>query len=211
MLSPEQIKEQLDKKWRELEAQNMLVSPGQKQQELKEAIASLAPSSPVVETEENKSNYILKPLGSRNNDWEKICEDYLKKYPNSQVKNNTLVFASRQEAMAFFTRQATSIPPREFLLSETDQNGKPTGHNVFSCGNGTLYQGTYNEIHQQLKNEKSNDPRVLEGINTISRLLDPTSSLKSRLNQNKAENPISSPQSRTPNPLNTRPKNPFDL
>ncbi|MBL7479020.1 hypothetical protein [Legionella bononiensis] len=137
---------------------------------------------------EEMTRFNLQPTGVEADDWKKIVEDFKKKYPNVPIENNVLVFPTKDDAIAFFTTQATQEPPRKFLASELDSNGKPTGFYAFSCGNGTLYQGTLNEIEEQLKSEQENnpdDPNLKQGLATISRLLNPAKGYRETLIQAK--------------------------
>ena len=101
-------------------------------------------------------------LSGDDKDWQKILSAFKEKYPETPVENNTLSFPTKDDAINFFTAQATATPPAKFLCKEIDADGKPTGFNVFSCGNSKLYQGSLQEIHEQLTADQKatpDDPR----------------------------------------------------
>lgn len=154
----------------------------------KAALAADDEPSPKPQPEEIKPRFNLVPTGGESEDWKKILQDFKKKYPDAVIENNVLVFPTKEDAIAFFTAQANQEPPRKFLVAEMDSNGKRTGFHVFSCGNGTLYQGNLNEIKEQLKQDLQNnpeDPNLKEGLATIARLLNPSKGFKESLIQAK--------------------------
>ncbi|WP_298626984.1 hypothetical protein [uncultured Legionella sp.] len=141
----------------------------------------------------------FQPTGVEPDDWKKIIKDYNQQYPETPVENNVLRFPSQEDAISFFASQAALEPPRKFLARELGPDGKLTGFNVFSCGDGKLYQGTLEEIQEQLKEaelENKDDPAIKEGLQTIAKLLNPAQSYKESLLK-----------TREPDPLSIKPKN----
>jgi hypothetical protein len=111
----------------------------------------------------------LKPTS----DWEKIVEDYNKEeYKQEPDKNGALIFPNAEAAEKFFTEQASL--KREFLTTLVDENGKPVGDfHHFSCGDGQLYSGSLEEIHNKLTTalETANEPdqaKIKDGIQQIA-------------------------------------------
>ena len=187
----------------------------QEEERLKAAalVASLDVSSP--KSKKDESRFSLKPSEIDNEDWKKLLADYKKKYPDRLVRNNVLTFATKEDAVNFLTSQATSEPPRKFLATEIDQNGKPTGMNMFSCGNKKLYQGSLNDIQDQLKAELKQSPgdiNVKQGLDHITRLIGSAHGYREALQQVKGQPLTPTEEQRTesspPNPFSTRPKSP---
>lgn len=161
----------------------------------------------------NKPHLSLKPSGADNEDWKKTLVDYKKLYPDKPVQNDTLSFETKEDAINFFTAQATGEPPRKFLASGGDQEGKLNGFNVFSCGNKKLYQGSLQDIQNQLKadlNQKPEDLNIKQGLDKITRLINPNSVSQAVLHQAKAHTGVEEQQieSTLPNPFCTRPQSP---
>ncbi|HHF7348798.1 TPA: hypothetical protein ACPSKE_001984 [Legionella feeleii] len=109
-------------------------------------------------------------------DWEKIVEDFKKKYnkePEGPAKN-ILSFPSEKDAMAFFESQATEKqPPREFLMQKLE-NGKPVDDHVFSCGSGQLFRGGLKDIQTQVAKalEAEKDPQKRAKLESGKELID---------------------------------------
>lgn len=123
-----------------------------------------------------------KPTPKANDDWKKIVADYVKKYPKGEVKDNTLSFATREEAVDFFQEQATK--KRTFLAYEMDEHGKKTGFCVLSTGNGQLYKGTAAEIQAQL-NQGPQDEHSALGNEMLKSMLNPTPNYREALRNNR--------------------------
>ncbi|KTD51177.1 hypothetical protein [Legionella quateirensis] len=184
----DEIKKNLQAERLKQEALGREIEQMRLEEEKRKTAALLDEQLPKSQPVEEVTRFNLQPTGIESDDWKKIVEDFKKKYPNSPVENNVLIFPTKDDAIVFFTAQASQEPPRKFLASELDQNGKPTGFNVFSCGDGTLYQGTLNEIEEQLKTElKDNpdDPNLKQGLATITRLLNPAKGFRETLMQAK--------------------------
>ncbi|CAM2980899.1 hypothetical protein [Legionella worsleiensis] len=129
-------------------------------------------------------SFQVQPPAGEGEDWQKIIEDFKKLYPYSPIKNNILTFPTQKDAINFFTAQARQEPPRKFLAIQIGSDGKPTGYTLFSCGNGTLYQGSLAEIESQLKAELKNQPddhNLQEGLATIMRASNTAQSYKESL------------------------------
>ena len=138
----------------------------------------------------NESHVHFKSSETSSDDWSKICSDYIKQYPDKPIKDNALSFPTKDDAIAFFTTQALSEPPREFLCAEIDQSGTKTGFNVFSCGNKKLYQGSLSDIHNQLKADLAQNPddaKTKQGLETITRFINPTLGFRTSLQEAKAQ------------------------
>lgn len=140
-------------------------------------------------------------------DWEKVVEDYQKKYPDTPVTNNALKFPVKEDGIQFFTAQATSTPPRKFFVRQVDQDGKPTGDNIGSCGDGKLYRGTLQEIQADLQSSlkaNPNDANIQDGLDFITRTI--AQDLKARLHDAKEEAPKASlEENNDPNLLSIKP------
>lgn len=105
-------------------------------------------------------------VGATGSDWEKILADYKKAYPKAKLDGDTLQFESRDDAVAFFTKQATATPPRTFFMREM-VDGKETGFHLYSCGNGKMYQGTIDEIQKQLEAEPKTDLKAQTALESF--------------------------------------------
>ncbi|RUR18883.1 hypothetical protein ELY21_06575 [Legionella sp. km535] len=184
----DKIKKNLQEERLKQEALSREIEQLRLEEEQRKAALEIDEPSPKAQPEEIKPRFNLVPTGGESEDWKKILQDFKKKYPDAVIKNNALVFPTKEDAIAFFTAQATQEPPRKFLVAEMDSNGKPTGFHVFSCGNGTLYQGNLNKIKEQLKQDLQNnpeDPNLKEGLATIARFLNPSKGFKESLIQAK--------------------------
>lgn len=210
----EQIKKKLQEDRQRQEALGREIEQVRLEEEKRKAAALLDDSSPKPQPSEELTRYNIQAAGVESEDWKKIIEAYKKKYPENPIENNTLIFPTKQDVIDFFTKQASAEPPRKFLACEVNQNGKPTGFNVFSCGDGNLYKGTLNEIQDQLKaaqKENPEDPNLKQGLATIARFLNPAQGYRETLLQTKEpENtaPTEEHQSEStlPNPVSTKPK-----
>ncbi|MCL5272186.1 MAG: hypothetical protein M1486_02515 [Gammaproteobacteria bacterium] len=181
-------------------------------EERRKAAALLDDETPKNKPADEVSPVSFQSGGVESDDWKKITEDFKKQYPDTLIKNNCLMFPSQDEALAFFANQASAEPPRKFLARELGPDGNPTGFHAFSCGDGTLYKGTLEEIQEQLKAaqlEHSDDPNIKEGLLTIAKYLNPAQGYRDSLQQAKAPEITSNePQAGQglPNPLSTVPK-----
>jgi hypothetical protein len=188
----EQIKKNISK-----ERQNKEMEQFHKEEQIKAAVLTASLDAPLLEeppsmAKEDRSHFNLKPVLTDDDAWKKILADYKKLYPGKSVENNMLSFETENDAIKFFTAQATNEPPGKFLVSEVDQNGKQTGMNLFSCGNSKLYKGSLKDIHRQLQDDlKQNpdDPNIKQGLNDITRLINPTSEYRTVLQQAKDSEP----------------------
>jgi hypothetical protein len=217
----EQLKKLQEEEKRRDEAFKLALEQERKEKALKEAALATAEKE---QRQVGKESYFTPSPGKNKSDWEKILEDYKKKYPDQSVKDNVLTFTSLDEATKFFKDQATANPPRKFFMEEIDENGKPTGLNFFSCGNGKMYQGTLNEIQDQLKaDQRANpdDPNIQEGLGDIARALNPARDFRAALKETKgveekkeqaqAQAPEPAPEAdegtehTAPNPYSTKP------
>ncbi|MGQ3892647.1 hypothetical protein [Legionella sp. CNM-4043-24] len=178
-----------------------------------------SPSSPAsldlvgTEDEENTQDTQLQSIRIKaadsawSSDWELMVEDYKKLY-GEPAENNCLVFPTREAAISFLKEQATATPPRKFLAIELGPDGKPTGDNFFSCGNGTLYQGSLQQIQQQVQadlNKNPEDGNLKTGLDKITAELakrNPTSRFKDRLHGEK--NKDAAPDSDLSNDLDSQ-------
>ncbi|KTD59007.1 hypothetical protein [Legionella shakespearei] len=199
--------EQLKKLQEEEKRRDEAFALAREQEERKDKERKDAALAAEEEQQIGQETYFTPSPNTNKSDWEKIIEDYKKKYPDEPVKDNVLVFPTREDAINFFQQQASANPPRKFLGTEIDASGKPTGFNVFSCGDGKLYQGSLNEIQDQLKEAqkaKPDDPNIKEGLAIIARALNPAQDFRAALKETKdADEPQ---QSTAPNPLSTKPR-----
>lgn len=210
----ERLKKKLQEDRQKQEALGREIEQVRLEEEKRKAAALLDESSPKSQPSEELTRYNIQSSGVESEDWKKIIEDYKKKYPENPIEKNTLTFPTKKDAIDFFTAQATTEPPRKFLASEIDQNGKPTGFNLFSCGDGKLYKGTFNEIQDQLKaaqKENPDDPNLKQGLATIARFVNPAQGFRETLLQTKEPEKTASTEehqsgSSLANPLSTKPK-----
>ncbi|STX28211.1 Uncharacterised protein [Legionella beliardensis] len=119
---------------------------------------------------------------SDNKHWAEIVEAFTKQHGKDKVEpDGTLVFNSRDEAKDFFKQQAEGQPPKEFLVCEVDQNRKPSGYYVFSCGSGKMYEGANladikKQVEEDLeksandKNQPAND-KLQQGLARLNTIL----------------------------------------
>lgn len=206
-------KELLKKKMEEAKLNNELEQLAIEEQRLKEANLTDSIENPLEPEDEINYIYNLSPTLNKKDDWKEIVADYKKAYPDRPCENKRLAFNTREEAMDFFTAQATKQPPRRFLAQEHIHN-EPTGFHVFSCGNNKLYQGSLQDIQSQLKTDLIKQPDDLntkQGLELITKHLNPASEFKSALNEAKASTKLDeTPTTSLPNPLSTKPKSPFE-
>lgn len=167
---------------------------------------------------------LLEPLAEdKKKEWKKdaddLVNDYKKQFPDREIDaKGTLVFHSEEEMTKFFTDQAEQ--KRKFLCAEVDANGKLTGRYQFSCGDGTLYSGTLEQIKEKIQENKTSayPQQTAAGLAMINNLLNPkpspvqaTQTAKDKLKGLKdtaaaADESLRkdspTPLSTTPNPLN---------
>lgn len=204
MSKAEQLRKHLEEERRKNEAFELAREQELKEKERKEALLAAGEEE---QQQVGQELYFTASPNMNQSDWEKIVADYKKKYPDQPIKeDNVLIFPTREDAINFFQQQAAATPPRKFLGTEIDESGKPTGFYVFSCGDGTLYQGSLNEIQDKLKEaqkENPDDPNIKEGLATIARALNPAQDFRAALKETKNGD---EPQSTAPNPLGTKPR-----
>jgi len=198
-LKPEQKKKEQQEK-----EEIRLAKEFREQKALKEALLT---------DQEKPHQYQLKPSPEHKEDLDEILKDYKKKYPNIPIdpKKPALQFDTREDAINFFTAQATSKPPRKFLAIEVDDQGKPTGFYCYSCGDGTLYQGSLKDIKNALQ-EAPVSEQTKNGLDFIkSYMSNPTQNFRANMQNQKNEESAKKdePESSlpgSPSPLNTQPK-----
>lgn len=204
----DKVKQKLQEERDKVDALNQEIARYNLEEERKKnASKSNEGSSPEPSQNPDEAQFKVKPSPIAEEDWKKILQDYMEQYPEHPVQNDTLKFPSRDDAINFFTAQATNTPPRKFFLSEHSRvDGKPTGFHVFSCGDGVLYKGTINEIQTDLKaalKANPNDPNLKEGLETINKFANPAQDFKGRLQSTKEE--VTSASNEENNPLETKP------
>ena len=155
-------------------------------------------SSPFTMNVENNSTI--------DSDWEKVVEDYKRKYPERQLENNRLPFLSKEEATSFFEEQAAIQPPRKFMGRGFDSAGQPMDYFVLCPGNNKLYEGCANEIYNQLTAELKDNPedqKIKDGLNKIKPFVNPSQRMRQEIQRCRPEEP--EPVSSTPTPMRTTP------
>lgn len=216
----EQVKKKLEEERRNKESFEQEAEQQRQEEKRRAALLEASQSDESVQIEEDDKQIFVAPSPSTNkSDWAKMVEDYKKKYPDKEVKDNTLIFPTRDDALKFFEQQATANPPRKFLGTELNgASGQPTGFHVFSCGDGVLYQGTLNEIQDKLKEAqkaKPDDPNIKEGLDTIARALNPAQDFRAAMKETRAsaeqqtsgtEEELEERRKSSPNPLSTTPR-----
>ncbi len=186
----EKIRKQLMDERQKQDAQAREIEAARLEEEKRKAAALLEDEELKDKPLEEITPVNFQATETESGDWVKIIEDYKAKYPESPIVNNVLVFPTKDDAISFFAEQAAMEPPRKFLVKEVGPDGKPTGFNVFSCGDGKLYKGTYEEIQEQLKAaqlENPDDPNIKQGLATIAQFVspNPAQSFKETLLKNK--------------------------
>jgi hypothetical protein len=159
----------------------------------------------------------LQPLYPEDPVWKKIVENYKKEFPDAKIEEgNCLRFESTTSATNFFTTQAQEGSP---FLATWVVDGNIVDDHFFSCGDGTLYKGSFAEIAQQLEAalETATHPdiqgKISEGLARIKQAMpkeqNPAAEWKSKLQESKsatnaenteeAANTAPSPFKKTPN------------
>ena len=119
----------------------------------------------------------LRPIPQANKNWSAVLAAYKKDYSkqnNMGVDKMTgaLVFASHEDAVAFFEQQAKL--GQEFLAQKYPDTAGDRFY-VFSCGNKKLYQGTsLAEIKNQLDVDSKSNPgdlKIKAGLETLISIL----------------------------------------
>ena len=209
----EKIKKQLEEERRKQEAFGKELEQLSKEEELRKLSLQESEQSSKLRAQDDTTRMKFQP-SSNDKSWKKIIEDYKKKYPDVNIENNVLTFPTMDDAISFFKDQATCTPPRKFLASEIDGSGKLTGFHLFSCGDGNLYQGSLQEIHNQLEAaqlEKPEDKNINEGLNVIRSAMNPTHDFRSALlntrdSSKDMDDESEHEQSSDMTPLSTKPK-----
>lgn len=132
----------------------------------------------------------IRKLSINDDDWLKIVDQFKLKYGQEPEEDGSLVFPSQESAIEFFTDQASQ--KREFLAQQM-RDGKPTGFTVFSCGDGTLYQGTVEEIKSaiELANKANPQPLYTKALKALSEIpsVNQTNSMRDALGTIKSPEP----------------------
>ncbi len=104
----------------------------------------------------------LKPV-----EWETILSDYERLFKRKPEPDGTVIFDTQEEATTFFSQQASKS--REFLVTCLSPEKQELNAHYFSCGNGKLYKGSFEEIKQQLEIALANNEStpVRNGLKTI--------------------------------------------
>lgn len=106
--------------------------------------------------------------------WMRVVEAYEIYAKENDIKGsdkkNGLVFPSHDAAITFFEKQAV-VQNLPFCATKYE-NGKPAEpeFHVFSCGNYTLYQGTYASILKDLSEAAKTDPIAKAGLEKFKSL-----------------------------------------
>jgi hypothetical protein len=140
------------------------------------------------ETKPQPSSFTIpKPKPGDSDHWKLILADFIQQFGEEAQKGNTLVFPSKESAIAFFTAQAEQ--GREFLSQEVGHDGALTGFNLLSCGDGKLYKGTLQEIQNELLTAQTADPsneKIAKGLTMVQQMLsiqNQTSQYRNQLKQ----------------------------
>lgn len=189
------MKKQLERDRINLESDNK-----KKQQLLAEEEARLNASRKLASDEQLKPNSFRvnpKPSSNPSETWKKITEKYAEKYPQREIKEDTLSFETREEAISFFEEQAAD--KQIFMAMELDGNGKETGFYVLSCGNGQLYKGNLTDIQDQLKNSTQDEHTQL-GLDMLKPLMNPAQNYRSNIKNAKTDDQELASTAPKPNP-----------
>lgn len=103
-----------------------------------------------------------------------IYADYKELIKRKPDNHGRLLFINQAEAVSFFEKLVMERG-REFLASVIAADNTPTGFHMFSCGDGKLYRGTFQEIHDELSKAFESNPKhptLEEGLNFIKSKLD---------------------------------------
>lgn len=120
-----------------------------KKAELEAASAIAAQRGASPEAELNVK--LTTPTHKAADNTDRVLEAYNKQYPPKEGEEpkaigDLLVFPSIDALYNFFTALAQSNPPCQFLAINV-----ATQEHLFSCGDGTLYKGSKEEVRQQLE------------------------------------------------------------
>lgn len=127
------------------------------------------PDEPIIP----KKGKEIAPFDANDPTWIAIHARFKKEFPDGAVNDDgALNFPSAGAAKDFFGRLAKENTP---FLAIKMENGKKTDDLLFSCGNGKLYEGSFNDIKLQLNSDlkTTTDPSVKtmleEGLKAIQR------------------------------------------
>ncbi|MBA2657099.1 MAG: hypothetical protein H0U70_08965 [Tatlockia sp.] len=185
--SPEQTKKKIEQ-----EKRNLALAQANQDEQLKKTISANPIIKPVLEENDAKievqdaCHFKIKSSDKDKTDIEKIIEDYKKENYAQFYKEDILAFPSQEEALNFFTKQATAEPARKFLFSQVDLDLKLTGFNLYSCGTKKLYQGTYPAIKSEIAADLKLNPdnqNLIEGLKEISALANPTAGFRTSMKE----------------------------
>lgn len=141
------------KRLQEAQARAAEIIMHEEEMKRKAAAEDITEKKPIEKTSE--TSFAPLPTAYKQ-DWNKIVEEYKKKYGIGPNEKGMLVFSSPAEAVKFF--KALAELGLKFFATKYDENDKPVDYHMFSCGNGILYKGTYTEIHAELAAAVKNNP-----------------------------------------------------
>lgn len=143
------------------DAKDKLAAQNQQEESAKKTLS--------IEGQEEEQSYQITKQPS--DLYKEIIADYEKEdYAKPLTKDGALVFPSPEESKKFFTEQAGKN--REFLATLMEDGQLQDSHH-FSCGDGQLYSGSYQDIQTQLASalktaNGSNREKIESGIERIS-------------------------------------------
>lgn len=122
------------------------------------------------EDQEDEQCYQIQSNLLKPDAWKEILKDYENEdYAKPRTEHGALVFPGPEEAKKFFQEQAGKN--REFLATYM-KDGQLQDSHYFSCGDGQLYSGSYQDINSQLQKalitaSESNREKIESGIKHI--------------------------------------------
>lgn len=163
--------------------------------------------------EKDLDNSIIKRFQSKYHD---LAAEYEKQFNRKMTDDHIMSFATMEEAVAFFEAQAKL--GHVFLACRVDEQKNFMDDNCFSCGDGTLYRGTFAEIASQLESvirADTSNTHARDGLVIIKSYMPPNANpVKSarddmrdlRTKQQSKESVPVSEESSTPTPLSRSPR-----
>ncbi|MDI9818726.1 MULTISPECIES: hypothetical protein [unclassified Legionella] len=124
------------------------------QKKAQNALSASLGEKPSLKKEEEEITF--KPAQPGSN-WERISDAYELEFGKKPEANGLLKFESMQAAEDFFDKQAKK--GLEFFGTVIGADGKPIDSHMFSCGSGKLFNGSLQQIHDQVKSALEKDPQ----------------------------------------------------
>lgn len=140
------------------------------------------PKDPAVVPDEEEM-VLMRPMSKlMKKGWDAVVQAYELVFKMKPNEKGALVFESREAALAFFKEQAAAF---HLFLATAHRDDKPIDFHVFSCGDGTLYSGSYDEIKDKLLEDKNTN-----GLSLFNHMMpsspNPASEMREHVNKHRA-------------------------